>query len=128
MKLPSYRLVVAIIAAGVGTALLAQEQHAYAEISLAGPGKGTKTIDKSQYIILVVEGSTLSFEGNLVPEAQVVPFVNDLLKRKGVSYIGLYAREGSKYGELVHAVDVLRGTTAKNIGVSISELPLGREP
>jgi len=33
-----------------------------------------------------------------------------------------------KYGDLVRAIDVLRQTDAKNIGVSMKELPAGREP
>lgn len=56
----------------------------------------------------------------------MVEYVNTLLKTKDVSYIGVYTREGVKYGDVVRAVDVLRKTNAKNIGISMTELPAGR--
>ena len=76
----------------------------------------------------MVEGPTLYSETKPIPDSQVVDFVNGLLRARKVSYIGVYAREGTKYGEVIRAVDTLRRTEAKNIGVSMSELPFGREP
>jgi hypothetical protein len=54
--------------------------------------------------------------------------VNKLLSVRDVSYIGVYTREGTKYGDVVRALDILRSTKAKNISLSMVELPLGREP
>ena len=126
MKTTSFRLLIAIFLAGLCTGLLAQEQNTFAEISVAGPGKNT--VKRTEYIALVVEGPNLSFESTAVPISNVVAYVNELLKTKNVSYIGLYVREGAKYGDLVLAVDTLRKTNAKSIGISISQLPPGREP
>ena len=77
---------------------------------------------------MVIEGPHISYETNQIPGTEVVEYVNKLLEVKNVSYIGVYTREGTKYGDVVRALDVLRGTKAKNIGLSMTELPLGREP
>ena len=123
-----HRILLAVLAVGLGSALLADEPRSYAAVSLCGPGGGANPIKRSEYIVLVVEGPNLFFETTPVPSGRVVEYVNTLLKAKGVSYIGVYAREGTKYGEVIHAVDQLRATDAKNIGVSMTELPFGREP
>ena len=126
MKLSSLRIALAVLVAGSCTALTVRAEADFATVSLSG--SGGKPVPRSEYIVLVVEGSSLSFESTVIPESQVVTYVNQLLKERKVSYIGLYAREGTKYGQVIRMVDVLRGTTAKSIGLSISELPLGREP
>lgn len=77
---------------------------------------------------MVVEGDSLSYDGNPIPSADVVHYVNKLLDVKKVSYIGVYSREDTKYGDVIKAIDVLRGTTAKNISVSMVELTPGRVP
>ena len=82
---------------------------------------------KESLVLLVIEGPTLSHEAKTIPDAGVVDYVNNLLRLKNASYLGVYAREGVKYGEVVKALDVLRKTNAKDIGVSMSELPAGRE-
>lgn len=78
--------------------------------------------------MIVLEGTAFSHEANVVSEAEIVPLVNSLLEAKGVSYVAVYVREGTKYGDVVHGIDVLRGTNAKNIGVGMKELPHGRNP
>jgi biopolymer transport protein ExbD len=121
-------MLMAVFAIGLCSGLLAEERREYPQVSLCGPGGSKTPISRDDYIVLVVEGPTLSYEANPIPGADVVEFVNHLLQVKKVSYIGVYPREGTKYGDVVHAVDLLRGTSAKNIGVSMKELPLGREP
>lgn len=127
MKLPSFRLTLAVLTAGLCTGLPAQDKAGFAEISIAYPG-GDTTVGKGQYIALVVEGTSLSFESSPIPADHVVAFVNELLTTRKVTYIGVYAREGTRFGEVVRALDILRGTNAKGIGLSISALPPGREP
>lgn len=54
--------------------------------------------------------------------------MNNLLKLNKGSYLGVYSREGVKYGDVLRAIDVLRKTDAKDIGFSMIEVPAGREP
>ena len=108
--------------------MLAQEKQDYPRISLCGPGGSKNPISRDEFIILVIEGPNLFYDTNPIPNADVVEFVNKLLKVKDVSYIGVYTREGTKFGQVVQALDILRKTNAKNIGVSMAELPVGRDP
>ena len=128
MKPKLYPILLAVLAVGFGTAVLAGENRDYPKISLVGPGGGANPISRDQFITLVVEGPFISYEKTQIPSAGVIDYVNDLLKTKGVSYIGVYTREGVKYGDVIRTVDILRQTNAKNIGVSMIELPVGREP
>jgi biopolymer transport protein ExbD len=113
---------------GICSAALAEEPQNYAQVSLSGPGSGKTPPSRDQYITLVVDGANITYEGTVVPSHDVVPFVNGLLKEKHVSIIGIYVRTGSKYGDVIRAVDALRETTAKNISVSMVEIAPGREP
>jgi biopolymer transport protein ExbD len=122
-----HRILLAFFAIGLCSGMLAADQSNFAQVSLVGAGGG-KPVSREELVILVVEGPVLFSDSKPIPDAQVVEFVNGLLRAHKVSYIGVYAREGTKYGEVIHAVDTLRRTEAKNIGVSMSELPFGREP
>ena len=126
MKLMKCRLLVAVFALGLCADLLAGE-NSYPQISLVGVGNNKNPVPKESLVLLVIEGPTLSHEAKTIPDAGVVDYVNNLLRLKNASYLGVYAREGVKYGEVVKALDVLRKTNAKDIGVSMSELPAGRE-
>lgn len=128
MKLMTYRLLIVVFAFGLCADLLAVEQQEYPRISLCGPGGGKNPVSRDEFITLVIEGPTLSYEANPIPATEVVEYVNKLLDVKNVSYIGVYTREGTKYGDVVRALDTLRGTKAKNIGLSMTELPVGRQP
>jgi biopolymer transport protein ExbD len=127
MKSIKYPLLLAVLAIGFCAAVRADDKSDFPRISFVGPGTG-HAMDPSQYIKLVVEGATLSFEKNPVPEAGEVDYVNDLLKIKNVSMIAVFTREGIKYGDVVRAIDLLRKTNAKNVGVSMVQLAPGREP
>ena len=83
---------------------------------------------RDEVILLVVEGSSLSYDANPIPGADAVNYINKLLEVKKVSYIGVYVREGTKYGDVVKAIDILRGTNAKSISVNTTELSTGRVP
>ena len=128
MKLMTTRLLIAVFALGLCADLLAEEQREYPRVSLCGPGGSKAPKTKEEYITLVIEGPSLSYEANPIPGTDVVEYVNKLLEVKNVSYIGIYTREGTKYGDVVRALDILRGTKAKNIGLSMAELPAGRQP
>jgi biopolymer transport protein ExbD len=123
-----YRILMALLAIGLCSDGLAQANGEFPRIGLVGAGAGKTPVSRDQFIILVVEGPYLSYEKNQIPDGGVVEYVNTLLKTKDVSYIGVYTREGVKYGDVVRAVDVLRKTNAKNIGISMTELPAGRNP
>jgi hypothetical protein len=128
MKLLTYRILTAVFAIGLCAEVLAEEKPAYPNIYFVGPGSGKKTISRDQFVLLVVEGPFITYEKQPIPNTGVVDYVNNLLKIKKVSYIGVHSREGVKYGDLIRAIDVLRKTNAKDIGVSMIELPAGREP
>jgi len=121
-------MLIALFALGLCADVLAQEKQEFPRISLCGPGGGKNPVNPDEFIILVIEGPNLFYDTNPIPGADAVGFVNKLLKTKGVSYIGVYTREGTKFGQVVQALDVLRKTDAKNIGVSMTELPMGRDP
>jgi hypothetical protein len=123
-----YHIFIAFVAIGLCASLIAGEKTDYPRISLVGPGSGKSPINRDQFVMLVVEGPYISFEKNPIPANGVVEYVNKLLKVKGVSYLGIYTRKGIKYGDLIRAIDVLRKTDARDIGVSMVEIPDGREP
>ena len=118
----------AVFAIGLFGDVLAVEKQDHAQIYLCGPATGHVLPGPSEFIILVVEGPTISYDTNTIPNADVVEYVNKLLEIKNVSYIGIYTREGTKYGDVVRALDVLRDTKAKSIGISMKELAIGRVP
>lgn len=128
MKPMTYRLLLAVFAIALCADLHSAEKREFPQVSLIGPGASTTPANRDEFILLVVEGPHLTYESNMVPTTGVVDYVNNLLKVKKVSYIGVYTREGVKYGDLVRAIDLLRQTDAKSIGVSMKELPAGKEP
>jgi biopolymer transport protein ExbD len=127
MKLMTYRLLMAVFAAGLGTGVLAADKSELARVAMCGPNKSVNPPGPEKYVMLVIEGPTLSYDANPIPAADVVDYVNQLLATKNVSEIGVYAREGTTYGDVVRAIDTLRATNAKNIGISMKELAFGRE-
>ncbi len=122
------RLVTALLVLGLVTTASAAARKDPPQISMVAPSSGKSTVNRDQLVLLVIEGPFLSHEQKPVADAGVVEFVNGLLKAKGGSYLGVYIREGVKYGDVVRALDTLSLTEAKNIGVSLMELPAGREP
>ncbi|HVU18680.1 MAG TPA: hypothetical protein VHD32_17380 [Candidatus Didemnitutus sp.] len=127
MKTKTPCVLLAVLAFGLGASLRAAGKTEYARISLAPPSSNPRDIPKDQFITLVVEGAYISYAGQPIPENDVVPYVNDLLKTKHLSTLGVYAREGAKFGDVVHAMDLLRQTEAMDVGISSVTLPFGRE-
>ena len=127
MKLMKCHLLVAAFALGLCADLLAGENSHYPTISMVGAGKTSSVTGRDELVILVVEGRVISHDAKVIPDAGLVDYVNSLLQVKKASYIGVYAREGVSYGDVVKALDALRKTDAKDIGVSMSVLPAGRE-
>lgn len=129
MKRMTARILAALFAIGLCADGFAAEQSDYPRISFSTPGQSTKPPrGRDEFIFLVVEGPRLSHDGTQVQIADAADYVNKLLEVKNVADIGVYVREGSKYGDLIRALDALRGTRAKNIGVNMIELPAGRTP
>ena len=58
----------------------------------------------------------------------MIGYVNETLKSKNASFLGIHIRQGIKFGDVVKALDELRKTDAKSIGVSMVELAPGKEP
>jgi hypothetical protein len=121
-------ILIAFFALGLCAHSLADEKPAYPHIAFVGPGSGNKAVSRDQLVLLVVEGPYISCEGQPVPSNGTIDYIDSLLKNKNVSYLGVYSRAGIKYGDVVRALDVLRKTSAKEIGVSLVELPVGRDP
>ncbi len=116
----------AIVALGLVAPVLASGNHP--PISFVIPGGGSTAVDKSQFLVLVVDAGFVTHDGNPIPGGGLVAYVNNVLKAQGASYLGIHIRQGIKYGDVVRALDELRKTEAKSIGVSMAELAPGREP
>ena len=121
-------LLIAMIAIGLCADLLADGAKAYPQISFVLPGSSSGSVSRDQFVTLVVEAGFISHEDKPIPADAVVTYVDNALKAQNASYIGVHIREGIKYGEVVKALDVLRRTAAKSIGVSMIELRSGRTP
>lgn len=121
-------IILAVLALGLGGSVYAAETN-YPPITFMPPphNASERTMSDDQFVVLVVEGDTISYEKSTVPSGAVVDYVNDLLQRKGVSYLAVHIREGVKFGEVVKALDALRHTNAQSIGVSMVPLAVGRE-
>jgi biopolymer transport protein ExbD len=128
MKTTIPRILMTLFAIGLCADVLAAEKQEYPQVSLCGSGGAKSPTSPDQFITLVVDGPVISYDGSPIPINGVVDYVNVLLKTKDVSYIGVYTRVGTKYGDVIRAIDLLRGTKAKNIGLSMTEIPVGREP
>lgn len=118
-----------VLALGLGASLFAAERTSYPPITFMPPPhhKSERPMSDDQFVVLVVEGDTISCDRSPVPSGAVVDYVNNLLKTKGVYYLAVHIREGVKFGDVVKALDALRHTNAQSIGVSMVPLPLGRE-
>lgn len=108
--------------------LVAADRNDYPQISFVVPGNSSSSVSRDQYLILVVEPGFISHAGEPISSEDLVAYVDTALKAQNASYIGVHIREGVRYGEVVKALDALRKTTTKSIGVSMAELPVGREP
>ena len=123
------RIALGVFIAVTGIAARAQGSGEFASVSVTYPGKPTgHTLTKDEFVSLVVDGPTICHEGSAIPMEQVVSLVNGLLAEKKATYVGIYVRVGSKYGDVMRAVDLLRKTNARNIGVSSLEISGNREP
>lgn len=122
------RILLALIALSFCSSAIASDQNDYPRVAFHGPGGGGAPVDRDQYVMLVLEGPAISHDSTIVPDANVVALVNSLLESKGVSNVAVFVREGTKYGDVIRGVDILRGTKAKNIGVGMKELPHGKNP
>jgi biopolymer transport protein ExbD len=121
-------LISALLALGLCAGLFAGESKDYPQISFVLPSTTGTTVPRDQLVTVVVEPGFLSHEETPIPADSVAGYINDILKAKNASYVGVYVRQGVKYGELVKALDQLRLSDAKSIGVSMTELPPGKQP
>jgi biopolymer transport protein ExbD len=128
MKTTISRILIALFAVGLCADVLADSNRTYPQISLVGPSKGKSPVPRDQFVLLVVEGPHLSYDKTPIAKEAVVQYVNNLLKEKNATYLGIYIREGVKYGDVMRALDQLRLTNAESIGVNMIELPTGRDP
>ena len=118
----------AAFALGFCVDVLAESKSTRAQISISGTGGVTSPIPRDELVLLVIDGPNVSFDGKAIPAGDVVNYVNKLLETKKSSVIGVYAREGARYGDVVSALDTLRDTTARNVSLSTTVLPYGKEP
>jgi biopolymer transport protein ExbD len=122
------RILIAFLAAGLCAGAFAAEGRTYPQISLVGPSKNPSPVPRDQFVLLVVEGPLISYDKTPIAKEGVVQYVNNLLKEKNATYLGIYIREGVKYGDVMRALDQLRLTNAQSIGVNMIELAAGRDP
>lgn len=117
-----------ILALGISAQALAASNADYPPISFVGPGKAGSSVDKTQFLVLVVEQGFISHNSTPIPQGGVVSYINSALKVQGASFLGVHIRQGIKFGDVIKALDELRKTEAKSIGVSMVELAPGKEP
>ena len=125
MKKP---ILLSLVLIGLCASLFADEKKDYPQISFVLPSKSGPSVGPDQFVTLVVEQGFISHDEKPIPEEAVIAYVDNALKSKNASYLGVYIREGIKFGDVVKALDVLRHTTAKSIGVSMAELSSGKRP
>lgn len=117
-----------LLALGLATGVCAAETKDYPPISFVLPSTYGSTISRDQIVTVVVEAGFISHEDTPIPQDRVASYIDTVLKAKNASSIGVYVRQGVKYGDLVKALDQLRLSSAKSIGVSMTELPPGKQP
>jgi hypothetical protein len=127
MKPITQRILLAFFAIGLSSSLVAEQRREYAEVSFCVPGGSKHPIARDQFVTLIIDGPVLMYESNAIPDAEVVSYVNELLQGKNVSYLGVYIREGTTYGDVIRTIDTLRKTNTKSIGVSVSSVPVSRK-
>lgn len=116
-----------ILFLGVSSALAASSAD-HPPIAFVVPGASTTPVDRSQFLFLVVEAGFISHEGQPITAEAITDYVNNALKAQGATKLAVHIRQGIKFGDVVQALDLLRKTEAKSIGVSMVELAPGREP
>jgi biopolymer transport protein ExbD len=121
-------ILLSLVVIGFCASLFADEKKNYPQISFVLPSSSGSSVSRDQFITLVVEQGFISHEEKPIPADAVVAYVDNALKAQNASYIGVYIREGIKFGDVVKALDVLRHSTAKSIGVSMAELSSGKRP
>lgn len=126
-KIMKTAFLVGLISLGICASSFASTRVDYPQISFVGPSSGKQTVDRNDFVILVVEGAFLTHERSPIQSEALVGHINGLLKAKGARYLGVHIREGSRYGDVVRALDTLRLTETKSINVSLVELPIGRD-
>jgi len=117
-----------ILAVCLSGSSFAGNQDDYANVVLCPPGVSKNPIPQDKFIKLVIDGPVIFYETTPIPDSDVTSYVNTLLETKQVSYIGVYIRQGTKYGDVVRGIDTLRRTNAKDVGLSMTELAPGRNP
>lgn len=119
------RIVMVLLALGLCTGGYASGNTDLARISFVKPGVGVRSNEPSPHVKLVVEGAFVSHDKTPLPAEVLIEHVDKLLKANNASSLAIYVREGTKYGDVVRALDTLRKTAAKDIGVSTVEIPTG---
>lgn len=85
------RFLASLLAVGLAVSLFAEtRKNDYPQISFVAPGSSKTSVNRDQFVILVVEGPFISHEKTPVPYEGAVGFVNDLLKARGVTYVGVH--------------------------------------
>lgn len=120
-------LLLATLAVGLGASSLMAAEGNFARISFVAPGPGNSTVDPSQFVTVIVEGPYITHDKTPLLAEGEVEYLDKMLKNQGASYIAVHIRQGVKYGDVIRALDTLRRTTAKNIGVSMIEVPASKD-
>jgi biopolymer transport protein ExbD len=128
MKKITFSAITFVLSVALYSSVLAEGERESPRVSLCNAAGFCVPPLKDNFVLLVLEDGVLHYEKKPIPNAEVTSYVNGLLKYKKALYVGVYVREGTKFGDVVRAVDLLKGTDAQHIGVSINEIPNNREP
>ena len=128
MNAKPLRFLSVIFALVLCAGLFAQSQSNYAQVNFCIPGSSNSPMGRDQFVKVVVDGPVILCESDPVPDKDVVAYVNGLLQKKSVFYVGVYIREGTSFSDVMRAIDLLRKTNTKSIGVSSAALSARQNP
>jgi len=97
------------------------------QVSLFRPGNYGRLDRTEEFLYLILDAGDLCWENRPIPRSELVPYVNGLLKANRQVYICVVVREGSRFGDLVSAIDILRSTNAEHVVISFKEIPYGKD-
>lgn len=116
----------AVLALGLASLSLTAGAADYPPVSFVIPGGVSVSPEKTPPLQVIVEADGLLLENHPIPNAELVASINSALKAQGAVTIAVHIRQGIKFGDVVRAIDELRKTDAKAIGVSTVELAPGQ--
>lgn len=74
---------------------------------------------------LILEPDGLYLDSKPLLKEETIGYINGLIEKKKVQRIYLFVREGAKFGDVMHAIDILSQSNAKYLGIAPKEIEIG---